>query len=213
MKRALIVWGGLELHEPERGAKLVGGWLEESGFAVTLSSDYEVLGGADIASYDLVMPQVTGGELSREASASFCAAVENGVGVAAFHHGLATSFPGSPLLRFLSGATFASHPGGIITYTVDPLKTDDPVMAGIGSFTHTSEQYYLHLDPSVQVLATTTFSGEHASWKRGVQIPVVFKSRFGDGRVFYSALGHKPDELEVPSIATMLKRGMAWAAR
>jgi hypothetical protein len=66
MKRALIVWGGLELHEPERGATLVGGWLGEAGFAVTVSSDYEVLGGADIASYDLVMPQVTGGELSGE---------------------------------------------------------------------------------------------------------------------------------------------------
>jgi uncharacterized protein len=213
MKRALIVWGGLELHEPEKGARLVGSWLEEAGFAVTLSNDYETLGGADIASYDLVMPQVTGGELSREASVAFCAAVEKGVGVAAFHHGLATSFPGNPRLRFLSGSTFAGHPGDIITYRVDPVRSDDPVMAGIASFSHTSEQYYLHVDPSVEVLATTTFSGEHAYWKKGVAIPVVFKSRFGEGRVFYSALGHKPAELENPSIATILKRGMAWAAR
>src|SRR5690349_18330141 len=118
MKRALIVWGGLELHEPERGAKLVGGWLEEAGFAVTLSGDYEALGGPDIQSYDLVMPQVTGGELGREASIAFCAAVEAGVGVAAFHHGLATSFPGNARLRFLAGSTFASHPGDIISYRV-----------------------------------------------------------------------------------------------
>lgn len=213
MKRALIVWGGLELHEPEKGAKLVGRWLEEEGFTVTLSNDYETLGGADIESYDLVMPQVTGGELSREASIAFCAAVEKGVGVAAFHHGLATSFPGNPRLRFLAGSTFASHPGDIITYQVDPLRNDDPVMAGIVSFPHTSEQYYLHVDPSVEVLATTTFSGEHAYWKKGVAIPVVFKSRFGAGRVFYSALGHKPAELDNPQIATILKRGMAWAAR
>lgn len=213
MKRALIVWGGLELHEPEKGAKLVGRWLEEEGFTVTLSNDYETLGGADIENYDLVMPQVTGGELSREASIAFCAAVEKGVGVAAFHHGLATSFPGNPRLRFLAGSTFASHPGDIITYQVDPVRNDDPVMAGIVSFPHTSEQYYLHVDPSVEVLATTTFSGEHAYWKKGVAIPVVFKSRFGAGRVFYSALGHKPAELDNPQIATILKRGMAWAAR
>ncbi|RYE77258.1 MAG: hypothetical protein EOP19_23195 [Hyphomicrobiales bacterium] len=213
MKRALIVWGGLELHEPERGAKLVGGWLQEAGFEVTLSNDYDVLGGADIASYDLVMPQVTGGELSREASIAFCAAVEQGVGVAAFHHGLATSFPGNPRMRFLAGSTFASHPGDIITYRVDPVETGDPVMAGITSFPHTSEQYFLHVDPSVEALATTTFSGEHAWWKKDVKVPVVFKSRFGAGRLFYSALGHKPDELADPSIATILKRGMAWAAR
>jgi type 1 glutamine amidotransferase len=213
MKRALIVWGGLELHEPERGARLVGGWLEEAGFAVTVTGDSEALGGADLATYDLVMPQVTGGELSLDASVAFCSAVEQGVGVAAFHHGLATSFPGNPLVRFLAGATFASHPGDVITYRVEPLRTDDPVMAGIGSFTHTSEQYYLHVDPSAEVLATTTLSGEHAWWKKGVDVPVVIKSRFGRGRVFYSALGHQPDELADRSIATILRRGMAWAAR
>jgi len=213
MKRALIVWGGLELHEPERGARLVGGWLEEAGFTVNLSNDYDVLGGPDIGSYDLVMPQVTGGELSRDASIAFCAAVEKGVGVAAFHHGLATSFPGNARMRFLGGCTFATHPGDIIDYRVDPVKTDDPVMAGIASFPHRSEQYYMHVDPAVEVLATTTFSGEHASWKKDVKMPVVFKSRFGEGRVFYSALGHKPDELADPSVATILKRGMAWATR
>lgn len=213
MKRALIVWGGLELHEPERGARLVGGWLEEAGFVVTVTGDCEALGGPDLPTYDLVMPQVTGGELSDDASAAFCSAVEQGVGVAAFHHGLATSFPGNPLLRFLAGVTFASHPGDIVTYQVEPLRSEDPVMAGVGSFTHTSEQYYLHADPSAEVLATTTFSGEHAWWKKGVEVPVVIKSRFGRGRVFYSALGHSPDELADPSIATILRRGMAWAAR
>jgi type 1 glutamine amidotransferase len=86
-------------------------------------------------------------------------------------------------------------------------------MAGIASFPHRSEQYYMHVDPAVEVLATTTFSGEHAYWKKGVKMPAVFKSRFGEGRVFYSALGHKPDELADASIATILKRGMAWAAR
>jgi type 1 glutamine amidotransferase len=211
MKRALIVWGGLELHQPKRGAELVGGWLQEAGFAVSLSNDYEELGEA--ADYDLVMPQVTGGELSTDASIAFCAAVETGVGVAAFHHGLATSFPGNAQLRFVSGSTFASHPGDVVSYQIEPLETGDPVMAGISTFTHTSEQYYLHVDPSVEVLATTTFSGEHAWWKKGVTMPVVFKSRFGEGRLFYSALGHQPQELANPLIATILKRGMAWASR
>ena len=213
MKRALIVYGGLELHEPEAGARLVGGWLEQEGFAVTLSNDYEALGAADIGSYDLVMPQVTGETLSREASIGLVAAVAEGTGIAAFHHGLATSFPGNMRMRFLAGCTFASHPGDIIDYRVDPVANDDPIMAGIESFPHRSEQYYMHVDPSVEVLATTTFSGEHAPWKAGVVMPVVFKSRYGKARVFYSALGHKPAELATPQIATILRRGMLWAAR
>ena len=213
MKRALVVWGGLELHEPEKGALLLRDLLEAEGFSVTVSPTYADLGGPDIGSYDLIMPQVTGGEMDRETSIALCAAVEAGSGVAAFHHGLATSFTGNPRFRFLAATTFATHPGDIITYRVDPVRTDDPVMAGIGSFEHRSEQYYMHVDPQVEILATTTFSGEHAWWKKDVVMPVVFKTHFGKGRVFYTALGHKPAELEKPEILTILKRGMLWASR
>lgn len=213
MKRALIIWGGLELHEPEQGAHVVRGMLEAEGFGVDVTPDYAALGGAEVGSYDLLVPQVTGGELDRETSIRLCAAVEAGTGVAAFHHGLATSFPGNMRMRLLAGCTFAGHPGDIITYRVDPEVTDDPIMAGIGSFEHTSEQYYLHVDPAVEVLATTTFSGEHAWWKKDVKMPQVYKHRFGNGRVFYTALGHKPVELEKPEIRTILRRGLLWACR
>jgi type 1 glutamine amidotransferase len=42
---------------------------------------------------------------------------------------------------------------------------------------------------------------------------VVYKSAYGHGRVFYTALGHKPAELEKPEIMTILQRGLLWAAR
>lgn len=213
MKKALVVWGGLELHEPEKGAHIVRDILEGEGFAVTVSDDYTALGGADVGSYDLIVPQITGGELDRENSIRFCTAIEAGTGLAAFHHGIATTFPGNARMRFLGGCTFATHPGDIITYRVDPKVKDDPIMAGIESFEHTSEQYFMHVDPSVHVLATTTFSGEHAAWKKGVAMPVVYKSNYGKGRVFYTALGHKPAELDNPSIMTILHRGLLWAAR
>lgn len=213
MKKALIVWGGLELHEPEAGALIVRDILAGEGFDVTVTDDYTALGGDDIGSHDLIVPQITGGELDRENSIRFCAAIEAGTGLAAFHHGIATSFPGNARMRFLGGCTFATHPGDIISYRVDPLVTDDPIMQGIASFEHISEQYFLHVDPSVEVLATTRFSGEHAFWKQGVAVPVVYKSAFGHGRVFYSALGHKPAELHKPEIMTILHRGLLWASR
>ena len=152
--------------------------------------------------------------LDREATIRFCAAVEAGTGLAAFHHGLATTFQTNARFRLMAACTFASHPGDIITYRVDPTGTDDPIMAGISSFEHTSEQYYMHIDPSVtDILATTTFSGEHAWWKQGVKMPTVFKTAYGHGRVFYTALGHKPAELAKPEIRTILERGLLWAAR
>jgi type 1 glutamine amidotransferase len=214
MRKALVVWGGLELHEPEAGAEVVRQLLEAEGFEVRITGDYEALGSLDVGTMDLVVPQITGGELSRDSSIRFADAVRSGTGLAGFHHGLATTFHGNMRMRFMAGATFASHPGDVITYRVDPVRWDDPVMAGIESFEHTSEQYYLHLDPAItDVLATTTFSGEHADWRTGVVMPQVFKSNYGRGRVFYSALGHKPKELEKPEIRTILQRGLLWAAR
>jgi type 1 glutamine amidotransferase len=106
-----------------------------------------------------------------------------------------------------------AHPGNIIDYRVDVTRPDDPIMQGIKSFDYTSEQYYMHMDPSVEVLATTTFSGEHAAWTKDVVMPVVWKRRYGEGRVFHSTLGHRASEFEVPEMATILRRGINWAAR
>lgn len=211
MKQALVVWGGLELHEPEAGARVVATLLEAEGFAVTVSGDYEALGSA--AEFDLAVPLITGGELAREPTQRLVAAIQAGTGLAGFHHGLATTFPGNMHFRFMAGATFAGHPGNIITYRVEFEPTGDPLVAGLEGFEHTSEQYFLHYDPAVEVLATTVFSGEHAPWRAGAKMPVAFKTDYGAGRVFYSALGHKASELEVPQIRTLLRRGLVWAAR
>jgi type 1 glutamine amidotransferase len=71
----------------------------------------------------------------------------------------------------------------------------------------------MHVDPSNEVLATTTFTGAHAPWIEGVVMPVVWKRKHGKGRVFYSALGHVAKEFDVPEMRTILKRGLLWAAR
>ena len=86
-------------------------------------------------------------------------------------------------------------------------------MEGIWDFDYRSEQYYMHIDPSNEVLATTTFSGEHAYWTKDVVMPLVWKRHYGEGRVFYSSLGHVAKEFDVPEMRAMLRRGMLWAAR
>jgi type 1 glutamine amidotransferase len=74
-----------------------------------------------------------------------------------------------------------------------------------------SEQYYLHVDPSNQVLATTPFGGEHVEWIAGTVIPVVWKRRWGAGRVFYCSLGHVASDFEVPEAREIIRRGLLWA--
>ena len=86
-------------------------------------------------------------------------------------------------------------------------------MEGLQDFNMHSEQYYMHVDPSNDVLATTTFNGEHAYWVEGTVMPVVWKRKWGQGRVFYSSLGHVVRDFEVPEAREIMRRGMLWASR
>ena len=106
------------------------------------------------------------------------------------------AFRDSVEYQFMCGGQWVAHPGNVIDYRVDIDEARRPDHAGIASFPYRSEQYYMHVDPSNEVLATTTFSGEHAPWTKGVVMPVVWKRRHGEGRVFYSSLGHVAAEFE-----------------
>ena len=90
---------------------------------------------------------------------------------------------------------------------------DDPITAGLSDFRITSEQYYMHVDPSNEVLATTILGGEHVPWIEGCVMPVVWKRMWGKGRVFYTSLGHVAKDFEVPEVLEIAQRGLLWASR
>ena len=212
VKHALVVYGGLELHEPQQGAEKVADILVANGFSVEVSDDYEVFGDPGIARLDLVVPVITGGQLSPASMENLLNALQNGTGMGGFHHGMATTFRDVPRFRYAAGCTWVAHPGNIIRYRVEITRPDDPIMMGIDSFEYESEQYYLHYDPAVNVLANTNFSGEHHSWRTDVDMPVTYCTHYGKGRIFYTSLGHKAAELDVPQVATILRRGLLWAS-
>lgn len=212
-KSALIVWGGWEGHTPERSAQLVGSMLEEHGFAVNIESTTEAFADDALNRFDLIVPAITMSRIEREELTNLLATVRAGTGLAGFHGLMADSFRNEPDYQFMVGGQWVAHPGNIIDYTVNIAKPDDPIMAGIGDFPYRSEQYYMHFDPSIEVLATTTFGGQYFEEIEGVVMPVVWKRRFGKGRVFYSSLGHVVDEFAVPQMRTIFERGALWAAR
>lgn len=213
MRKALIVWGGWSGHEPDKGAAIVRGMLEEDGFEVRVETTTEAFGDPSVHELSLVVPIYTMSKIEKAHAVNLAAAIEGGVGLAGYHGGMADAFRESTEYQFVVGGQWVAHPGNIIDYRVDVTKPGDPVVQGISSFPYRSEQYYMHVDPSNEVLATTTFNGEHASWIDGVVMPVVWKRRHGKGRVFYSSLGHVASEFEVPEMRTILRRGMNWAAR
>jgi type 1 glutamine amidotransferase len=212
MKKALIAWGGWNGHEPKEGAERVSAILGEEGFDVTTVEGSEAFADPDLARYSLVVPILTMSKIGKEELANLTAAVKGGVGLGGYHGGMADAFRDAPEYQFMVGGQWVAHPGNVIDYTVEVTRPDDPVMQGIAGFAYHSEQYYMHVDPRNEVLATTTFGGEHAEWIEGAVMPVVWKTRYGRGRVFFTSLGHVAREFDVPQMATILRRGLVWAA-
>ena len=213
MREALIVWGGWSGHEPEECAGIVKEMLEKDGFTVYLEHGTEAFADPSIHDLSLIVPIITMSKIEKEEVKNLADAVESGVGIAGYHGGAGDAFRESVEYQFIIGGQWVAHPGKIIDYRVDVTRPDDPVMQGIDSFAYTSEQYYMHVDPSNEVLATTTFTGEHAFWIEGVVMPVVWKRTYGRGRVFYSSLGHQAKEFAVPEMREIFRRGANWAAR
>jgi uncharacterized protein len=212
-KTALIVWGGWEGHTPEQSAAVVRGMLERNGFDVRVENSTTAYADPAIHDLNLIVPMITMSTIGKEECENLCAAVRGGVGLGGFHGTMCDSFRNETEYQFMTGGQWVSHPGNIIDYRVNITKPDDALVKGVGDFDYHSEQYYMHVDPANEVLATTTFTGEHCAWAKGVGMPVVWKKIYGQGRVFYSALGHMADEFKVPQMATIVERGLIWAAR
>ena len=205
--KALIVCGGWEGHEPKQVGEIFAKVLADNGVDVELSETLDAYLDADkLDALDLIVPEWTMGEISNDQWQGLSQAVRSGVGVAGVHGGMADSFRQNTDYQFMVGGQWVAHPGGIIDYRVHIVDHADPVTAGLDHFDMHSEQYYLHVDPSNHVLATTPVECN------GCTMPVAWKRTWGKGRVFYSSLGHVAKDFDVPEALTIITRGMLWAA-
>ena len=216
-KKALIVWGGYEPHQPKEVAELFRGMLAEDGFDVRASDALESF--ADVTALktlDLIVPCWTCGKLTPEQSQGVSEAVQSGVGLAGVHGGMGDAFRNDCTWQFMTGGQFVAHPGNDGTrYMVTRTNAKSPITDGIGEFEVASEQYYMHVDPALRVLMTThvpVADGPHVG-NGPCEMPVVWTKLWGKGRVFYNSLGHVVDVLKKEPVATINRRGFLWAAQ
>ncbi len=216
MKQALITWGGWSGHEPQQCANIFEQVLKNEGYNVNVINTLDCYLDANyLQSLDLIVPIWTMAEISKQQEKGLLDAVNSGAGLAGWHGGMCDSFRKNTSYQWMTGGQWVSHPGGTIDYEVNITKKNDAIVKGINDFKMHSEQYYMHVDPSNEVLATTTFSGEHdgAYWIKGCVMPVVWKRFWGKGRVFYTSLGHVAKDFDVPEVKEIVRRGMLWATR
>lgn len=217
-KKALIVKGGWDGHEPNEVAAVFASILTDEGFDVEVSDTLDSFKDGDkLAELSLIVPVWTMGEISNEQVQPVLAAVASGVGMAGCHGGMCDAFRNNTEWQFLTGSQWVAHPfNDGVEYDVNIVKSSSsPIVEGIPDFKVKSEQYYLHVDPAVDVLATTTFvlsEGDHSA-NGTITMPVVYTKKWGKGKVFYNALGHHADIFDIPEARELMRKGFLWAAR
>lgn len=216
MKKAWIFQGGWDGHEPKLTSKRFKDMLEKHGYEATIFDTLDPMGDLEaLKKLDLIVACWTMGEIKREYSKNVSIAVGSGVGLAGCHGGMCDSFRQDTEWQFMTGGQWVSHPGGDgIHYTVNINKGSSPIVEGLDDFTVDSEHYSLHIDPAIEVLATTRFPSVtyyHIS-NKPVDMPVAWTKFWGNGRVFYTSLGHHDDVFDKsPNAAVLMERGMVWA--
>ena len=231
--RVLALCGGWEGHTPDAFADWLEALLDPEGAEVIVARSLDVLEDTStLAATDLIVPLWSSmgsrhnrslGDMTPRQEAALLDTVRKGTGIGGWHGHMADAFRDHPSYHFMIGGQFVGHPPGwpdnpvpsddFIDYRISICESGDPIVEGLKDFEVHAEQYYLLVDPSNEVLATTTFTGEHLPWIEGTVMPVAWKRRWGEGRVFYCSLGHAVDELELAPVTTMVRRGLLWAAR
>ncbi len=95
------------------------------------------------------------------------------------------------------------HPAGL-EFSVEIADREHPITRGLGDFTVTDEIYMSAWDPAIHVLATATCFDR--------QFPMAWSHKYGDGRVFYTTLGHDSSTFRNPAVQQMLINGTRWVA-
>jgi type 1 glutamine amidotransferase len=219
VKKVLFLYGGFPGHQPYEVAKWARRIMDELDYEVEEITDPHLLE-RDLTGYDLIVlgwtQSLTTEDLTDRAEQRLWEAARAGTGFAGWH-GMVASFLASLPYSFLIGASFVEHPGGEavrVPFEVKIVDRDHPVTEGVDDFEVASEQYYLHYDPAIHTLATTTFDGEpDVPWLAGVEMPAIYVKQFGEGRVFFAMGGHELEEMERPEMSRLVRQGMEWAAR
>jgi len=216
MKKALLVWGGWDGHEPKECTQIAAEILEQNGFETQISGFVKSYDNCDkLKALDLIVQCISMGQINEQQEKNLLQAVRNGVGFAGWHGGITDAFRTNTDYQFMIGGQFVYHPLKLIDFKVNITKPNDPITAGLSDFMMTdTEQYYMHVDPNNEVLATTTFTGlyDGVDWVKDVVMPAVWKKTYGKGRIFYCSIGHAAKDFDVPEFKEIMKRGMLWTA-
>lgn len=205
MKKVLLIYGGHEFHKPKDTIELFLPFLKENGFALEMHDNIDIYGEKRLDEFDIIIQNYGEGSIKPDQEKNLLNTIHKGTGFAGWHAGVTDAFRNALEYQHMTGGQFVFHPPAG-EYEVLITDKEDEITKNINNFKINSEQYYLHVDPSIKPLAITVF-------ENGVRMPVVWKRMWGDGKVFYLSAGHDEKDFRIPEVMEIMKRGILWAVR
>ena len=202
-------------HGFDKSAPIVSDALGREGdLEVTLTDDKSLLTSPELSLYNAIVlgtgftrrersPDGTSklvNDLTDEQGAGLLQAVREGAGFIGIH-GTAWWIGGEYVK--LVGGHANWHPPGL-EFTVQIDDSAHAITSGIDPFTVQDEIYMSAWDPAIHVLASATWADK--------QHPVAWTHSYGQGRVFYTALGHGPSTFENPTFQNLMVNAARWVA-
>ena len=198
-----LVFAGGAVHDWKGCSEVIIDALSQRDeFEITkVEEDLDALVAPNLDPYDLIVFYYTIGEITDAQKNGLLNHIASGKGYVGVHSA-ADSFRGCPEYRSMVGGYFVTHPR-YRDYQVSIVDTEHPITEDLDETMVTDEQYILDYDPRNHVLASALWQGD--------AVPVVWTKSWGDGRVFYLALGHDAKACEHEIFGTLLQRGALWA--
>jgi type 1 glutamine amidotransferase len=203
-------------HRFAESAAVIHGFLQnQPGLTVTLSEDKTLLTSPALAGYDALVfgtgftrsTRLEDGTVKREPDLTpvqeegLLRYVSSGKGLVGIHG--SAWWIGGRAMELLGGAANWHPPG--LTFTVNVEDANHAITQGIGDFEVEDEIYISAYAPDVHILAS-------AQWQ-GRAFPMAWVKPYGQGRVFYTTLGHGPGTFARPAMQQLITQGVCWAAQ
>ncbi len=201
--RVLVVKGGL-WHPFDACAAILKRAYEDGGLATCTVAERDTAFDGDLDRYDVIALYTQGGTLSRRQEARLCGFVRSGGGLVGFHCASDSFLGNAEFIRML-GTRFLSHGPGTSKFGIEVSGGEHDLAEGLQKFDIVDEFYILGREAEpVDVFLTAQWQGEPA--------PMAYTRTYGEGRVFYTALGHDERAFRHPEFQRLAVRGLLWAA-
>ncbi len=203
-ERIKVLWlRGGGVHDWKNNPPILKVVLDATGdFEVTFTENLDDMK-ERIKQFDVLAVYTTGMNLTPEQENGMCDFVQNGGGFVGIHSA-SDSFKNADRYWEMVGGRFAGHGAG--RYTVHIYDKEHPITKGLKDFEIQDETYRHNFHKNAQMRSLIRMSRGDERQSMG------WVSHYGEGRMFYTGLGHGREAFSNPSFQRIVVRAMYWAA-